>query len=122
MNSSAFTNLLFSSGIATQGYDFDVVSVAELQQMSADITDAYDARVYERPSLTFVEIESRRTIWLITREGHFAHPSVLKRQLSEIGETRMIQVSGVTASNSEIMRVWIEQFREQDAQISRAFS
>ncbi|MCU6497612.1 hypothetical protein LPN04_07400 [Rugamonas sp. A1-17] len=122
MNSSVLTNLLFSSGIATDGYDFDVVSVPGLKKIREEITASSNARVSERQSLTFVEIESSSTIWLVTRPGHFAHPSALKRKLSEIGKTRIIQVSGITAGDPEVCRVWMEQFREQDAQMVRAFS
>jgi len=121
MNSSALTNLLFSSGIATDGYDFGVMPVTDLQQISEEIITSSDARVSERPSLTFVEFESSKTIWLVTRPGHFAHPSALKRKLSRIGKTRIIEVSGLTAGNPEVCRVWMEQFREQDAQMNRAF-
>jgi len=121
MNSSALTNLLFSSGISTHGYDFAVVKMTELQQMSEEITTSSEARVSKRPNLTFVELESSKIIWLVTRQGHFAHPSALKRKLSEIGKTRIIEVSGVTAGNPQICRVWMEQFREQDAQMNRAF-
>lgn len=122
MNSNALTNLLFSSGIATEGYDFHIVSVLELRQMSDEIIATPDADMSEGPSLNFVEVEPQKTIWLVTREGHFAHPSILKRELSGYGKTRTIQVSGVTAGSQEMMRVWMEQFREQDAQMFRALS
>jgi hypothetical protein len=121
MNSSALTNLLFSSGIATDGYYFDVVTLTDLQQISEEITRFSDARISETPSLTFVEIESSKTIWLVTCPGHFAHPSALKRKLSEIGNARIIEVSGVTAGNPEVCREWMAQFREQDALMDRAF-
>ncbi|MES2163154.1 MAG: hypothetical protein V4476_18515 [Pseudomonadota bacterium] len=122
MNASPLTNLLFASGLPTEGYDFRVVSSLEIQQMGDEIVAISDASTSDGPSLTFVELEAEKTIWLITREGHFAHPSMLKRSLLKHETTRVVQVSGVTAGSAEVMRVWMGQFREQDAQISRGFS
>lgn len=122
MKSSALTNLLFSSGIPTDGYDFDRTSAVEREIMVEEITSIPDAIISEGSSLTFVEVESKRTIWLITREGHFAHPSMLKRALSGHGQSRAIQVSGFTECRSEVMMTWMEQFREQDIQMFRAIS
>jgi hypothetical protein len=120
MKSSFLTNLLFSSSITTEGYDFQFISHEERESIVQKILSDSSAAVSEGPSLTLVEIESEGTIYLITQAGHFAHPSILKRELSTKQNPRRIQVSGVTACAPEIMSTWMEQFREQDAQMGPA--
>jgi hypothetical protein len=122
MNTSGLTTLLFGSGINTTSYGFHSVSAKALQQLGAEIIAIAGASISEGPSLTFVEVGSEQTIWLITRHGHFAHPSMLKRSLSGQGATRLIQVSGITAGSPDVIKIWMDQFREQDAQMSRAFN
>ena len=120
MKSNALTNLLFGAGVSMHGYDFQPVSPVERESMARKILSDADALISNGSSLTFVELASAQTIYLITLDGHFAHPSILKRELVETSDSRRILVSGFTACDPEVMATWMAQFREQDIQMARA--
>lgn len=120
MQPTALMAALFSAGLPAGGYTFIRHSIpqrdAMLRQISADGKPMDTAN----PVLAMVAVDSQQTIFLITRPGHFAHPSIIRRSLVVSDGTRTVQIDGYTAAAGEIMATWLSQFREQDKLTRRA--
>jgi hypothetical protein len=114
MNSSALTVLLFATGLPVSGYDVSSQSLEEREAMLAEIYASPGAAITEGPSVRYVEVEPEGTIWIVTEPGHFAHPSLLKRELISENGARAIRVTGFTAADPALMAQWIAMFRTQD--------
>jgi len=114
MNSSALTVLLFATGLPASGYDFTPQTPREREAMLAEIYARPGIVITEGPSVRYVEVEAEGTIWLVTEPGHFAHPSLLKRELVSENGARAIRVTGFTAAAPALMAEWVGQFRAQD--------
>lgn len=120
MKSSPLVSLLFGAGLPTIGYQFERLPAGSRNSMVREILAEHGAVVTEGPSLTLVEVENKNALYLITQAGHFAHPSILKRALTKQAHGRCVEVSGFTASDPDIMAVWMAQFEEQDARMRNA--
>jgi hypothetical protein len=117
MRDSPLVQLLFNPGLTAFGYQFRAHSLADRELMLQQIFVRLDTVVTEAPSVTLVEIEKDDTLYLITKKGHFAHPSLLKRTLVKQDQERRVEVSGLSACSAETMSIWMAQFQEQDAQM-----
>jgi hypothetical protein len=114
MNSSETMVLLFASGLPAHGYDFTVHTPAEHAAVLAELFARPGIAVSEGPAIAIVEDAHENTVWLVTRAGHFAHPSLLRRSLVSGSAGRSVQVGGCTAADRELMSQWMGQFRSQD--------
>lgn len=120
MKSTPLVNLLFGSSLPTSGYQFAQHEAAARAAMVSRILAAQGADSTDGPSVTLVEVEPEKTLYLVTQPGHFAHPSILKRALVASDQGRHIEVSGYTAGEPAPMAAWMAQFEEQDAQMRNA--
>jgi hypothetical protein len=122
MRSSALMTLLFNSGLPAGPYDVVRHSLAEREQMLEQLSGRTDTVVTANPAVMLLEIESEQTVYLITQQGHFAHPSIMRRSLVMQGGARAVRMTGFTAARDDIMSTWLEQFREQDECLGQAFT
>lgn len=72
------------------------------------------AKLFEGPSICTVEVSNESAVYLFTRKGHFAHPSVLTRHIVQTAAGRAIEVGGSTSVKGSAMKEWLMQFRTED--------
>jgi hypothetical protein len=114
MMKSQLFNTLLNSGLAGHGYSATAVSVDERQATLDALLRRNDICREDGPCVTVVEVESEELMYLITQQGHFAHPSILKRKLVTTSDGRGIEVSAQTCASMELAEKWLGQFQEQD--------
>jgi hypothetical protein len=120
MHASRLMQLLCGSGLPTRGYRFERATVEELNAMAQSLRAYQGAQCSDAPSVTLIEIDAEDAVHLVTRPGHFAHPSILHRRLAADVQGRYIDIDGHTTADDAIMQTWLRQFMEQDVQIQRA--
>jgi len=120
MHASRLMQLLNGSGLPTRGYRFERTTETALSAMAQSLRARHGAQSSDAQSVTLIEVDAEDTAYLVTRPGHFAHPSILRRRLLADARTRCIDVDGHTAASDAIMQKWVAQFMEQDAQLQRA--
>ena len=105
--------LLANGALPARGYTFETIDAAEMDRLVERAVTEPEATVFEAPMIRLVESPSRSTCHLVTRDGHFAHRSIIVRRLAATAAGRVVETIGFTVA------AWIEQFRAEDAPIRR---
>jgi len=112
--------LLCGSGLPARGYRYERTTAEELGAMADALRARRGTQSSDAQSVTLIEVDAEDAVYLLTRPGHFAHPSILSRRLTLEQQARCVDVVGHTAADDAVMQTWMRQFMEQDARMRRA--
>lgn len=122
MQSSALMTLLCNAGLPASGYDFELHSLNEREALLERLCAAPGVVVTNHAAVTLIEDKAAHAIYIVTRPGHFAHPSMIQRAILRHDGARTVQVRGFTAADPAIMSAWLGQFRAEDELIRQSYA
>lgn len=122
MLDTALLNTLLNAGLPGHGYTVTAITPEERDARIAALLGTRGVLLQESPFLTIVASEAGQSVRLITRPGHFAHPSILERRLVLAADGHSIAVSVTTCASLDLATQWVNQFKEQDVQVRKALA
>ena len=118
MRFGALTTAFASPALPLSGYDFRRAGIDDLDALLVGARARPTAEVVVAVSmLEIIEVPAESTVYLFTRDGHFAHRAVVVRRIVQSQAGPTLETFGYTTARDEAMTTWLAQFKEGDAAV-----
>jgi hypothetical protein len=72
----------------------------------------------DRPDIIQFVDKSKGQVFLVTKEGHPAHPAIVARQVIEVNGQLAIKMDGDGGGSEEALKIWIDYMASEDKKIA----
>lgn len=71
----------------------------------------------DKPDIIQFVDKSKGQVFLVTKEGHPAHPAIVSRQVIEVNGQLAIKMNGDGGGSKEALKIWIDYMASEDNKI-----
>lgn len=111
--------LLFILSSNAFSLEYQGITALDLDKLLAETKSKESSVISDEPGLIRIDIQQGASVYFFTKEGHFAHPSVVIRNVTESKNRVYIKTTGYTAGDRKVFEGWLKQFEAQDKAIQK---